>query len=1052
MTATKTRGSFLPISLALVFALIPLSFSAVAQEEDDQRRESESREIEEIVVTGFRGSLMQSLNDKRFARDIVDTINATDIGKFPDSNIAESLQRVTGVSIDRDGGEGRFITIRGLGPSFNLTTFNGRAVASDTPSRSFSYDTLAPEIIRSVQVYKTQNASLTEGGIGGLVNIRTAQPFDFKGRRLVGSVRTQYNDSSEEWNPRLAFLFSDRFNDDQSGLLLSWNYHKGEERIGSVNNFQWVPASQDTTDAGVVSDATELKRFPGPVWWAGPVRPTQLQLTDTFRPQSLNRKMDLEERERSTFNAVFQHAVSEDLTITVDALYSEFDVLREGVSAGNWFWNPVTNWDAEREDPALRQAYFDAIPGWVGWVPYETAEDHEQFHAYPSVPMHFVDANGTLTTMAHGSNGLASETFRNVRDTDMTVVGLNFDWQLGERLGFVGDLFYSQADDDDTGRNRIVTLETASATDWVAYDNTDGSVVPKILNFTSEDVIPEDFQIAQVQQAGQDISAENIGLKLDFTYELGGDFASALQFGAHFASNQKENTVYEENPIFQDVYKLNTQGFNAARAQLGLPNSEDFQRITLGSTTDDLSQLVTPGSLGLGLGVDDSTLFINDVDAYLAHITSESTIRAIEAANNPDVMAQFLSNIGYGGMDLWQAFNAAGGFNPQMTGDSYKIDEDTTALYANLQFEAEIGSMPLSGMLGLRYVETDIASTGTIRVLEDGVFTFPIPDPGGGDGTPGTGVPVFAAGGEIQAVKFDNKYDNLLPNLNLNLNITDDLIGRFAWSQAMTRPELEDIAPWLDYGSNFAGVSGLEDLNGNGLVDEEELAGVNGTASGSNPTLKPYVSTNIDLSLEWYYSDDSALTVAYFDKDVEDWITDEVQTELVPLASYPGGLAFFIDRPRNIDSADVDGVEFNWQHSLESGFGWQANLSFIDSNAVLGLDSNFSLVGLSDTRNLIVFYERGGFQTRLAYNWRDGFLQNVQDPSSNLANPEPQYVAEYEQYDFSASYRINENYVVLFEGINITDETTHKHGRYNNHFLEFIETGPRYRIGLRGNF
>jgi TonB-dependent receptor len=170
------------------------------------------------------------------------------------------------------------------------------------------------------------------------------------------------------------------------------------------------------------------------------------------------------------------------------------------------------------------------------------------------------------------------------------------------------------------------------------------------------------------------------------------------------------------------------------------------------------------------------------------------------------------------------------------------------------------------------------------------------------------------------------------------------------------------------------------------------------------------------------------------------------------LASYPDGVEFFINRPRNIDKADIDGWEINWQHTLDFGLGWQANYSSIDSNAVLDLDSDFSLEGLSDTYNIVVFYETDRFMIRVAHNWRENFLQNLQDQSSTLEFPEPQYTDDYKQWDISASYRINDMFRILFEGINITDEGTLKHGRYSNHFLEYIETGPRYRIGVRGTF
>jgi hypothetical protein len=139
-----------------------------------------------IVVTGLRASLDTSRGIKRASSGIVDAISTKDIGKLPDANLAESLQRITGVSIDRSGGEGAFITVRGFGPEFNTVLVNGRQVATPTdPSqasgRAFSFDTLASELVSGVEVYKSSTARFQSGGVGSTVNIKTARPFDYRG-------------------------------------------------------------------------------------------------------------------------------------------------------------------------------------------------------------------------------------------------------------------------------------------------------------------------------------------------------------------------------------------------------------------------------------------------------------------------------------------------------------------------------------------------------------------------------------------------------------------------------------------------------------------------------------------------------------------------------------------------------------------------------------------------------------------------------------------------------------------------------------------------------
>src|SRR3954466_2403702 len=173
--------------------LINPAFAQTAPEQDQQQGEV----LDEVVVTGLRGSLKASMDTKREAIGVVDAINAEDIGKFPDTNLSEALQRITGVSIDRRNGEGATVTARGFGPQFNMVTLNGRQMpAADAfgsggaavtgggvagNSRSFNFSNLAAESISAVEVYKTSRADIATGGIGASINVRTARPLDNDG-------------------------------------------------------------------------------------------------------------------------------------------------------------------------------------------------------------------------------------------------------------------------------------------------------------------------------------------------------------------------------------------------------------------------------------------------------------------------------------------------------------------------------------------------------------------------------------------------------------------------------------------------------------------------------------------------------------------------------------------------------------------------------------------------------------------------------------------------------------------------------------------------------
>src|SRR4051812_13401315 len=194
---------------------------AMAQEQDQQAGEV----LEEVVVTGLRGSLKASMETKRDAIGVVDAINAEDIGKFPDTNLSEALQRITGVSIDRRNGEGATVTARGFGPQFNLVTLNGRqmpaadAFANGTPtgggvfgnSRSFNFANLSAEAISAVEVYKTGRADIATGGIGASINIRTARPLDNDGLVLnlgAKALDDTTNRVGQDITPELSGIFS----------------------------------------------------------------------------------------------------------------------------------------------------------------------------------------------------------------------------------------------------------------------------------------------------------------------------------------------------------------------------------------------------------------------------------------------------------------------------------------------------------------------------------------------------------------------------------------------------------------------------------------------------------------------------------------------------------------------------------------------------------------------------------------------------------------------------------------------------------------------------
>ncbi|GGE19948.1 TonB-dependent receptor [Polymorphobacter glacialis] len=203
---------------------------------------------DEILVTGYRASLAGALNDKREAIGIVDVVRAEDIADFPDNNLAESIQRIPGVTITRDQGEGRNITVRGLGPTFTRVRINGIEGLSTTGgadasgganrSRSFDFNVFASELFNSITVRKSASADIEEGSLGATVDLMTARPFDYKDDFTVaGSAQIGINDLSNSVDPKFAGLISKKFADGKIGILLSAAYSKrgiAEEGLSTV--------------------------------------------------------------------------------------------------------------------------------------------------------------------------------------------------------------------------------------------------------------------------------------------------------------------------------------------------------------------------------------------------------------------------------------------------------------------------------------------------------------------------------------------------------------------------------------------------------------------------------------------------------------------------------------------------------------------------------------------------------------------------------------------------------------------------------------------------
>ncbi len=310
-------------SLRLGASITALTMAMIAGQAQAQETTTDGEEVEAVVVTGFRSSLDKALNVKRSEAAAVDSILAEDIGKFPDLNLSESIQRIPGVAITRDGGEGRQISVRGLGPQFTRVRINGMEALTTGGSadssggtnrgRSFDFNVFASDLFNSITVRKTAEASTEEGSLGATVDLRTARPFDYNGFAMAASALAGYNDLSEKVSPRGAFMISNTWADDTFGALLSVAYNKRQLVEEGASTVRWMNGLAANT--GFQSSSA-----PGI---------SLAQANAAFRPRFPRFDRFYSENERLGLTGSLQWRPAERTLVSFDALYAKFDQTRE---------------------------------------------------------------------------------------------------------------------------------------------------------------------------------------------------------------------------------------------------------------------------------------------------------------------------------------------------------------------------------------------------------------------------------------------------------------------------------------------------------------------------------------------------------------------------------------------------------------------------------------------------------------------------------------------------------------------------------------------------
>jgi TonB-dependent receptor len=405
---------------------------------------------------------------------------------------------------------------------------------------------------------------------------------------------------------------------------------------------------------------------------------------------------------------------------------------------------------------------------------------------------------------------------------------------------------------------------------------------------------------------------------------------------------------------------------------------------------------------------------------------------AIIAANGYSIL-NYLQGLHGAGQNVGACSNLSGAvpcngkyIMYQNLGGSQDITENTISPYFNMSTTTKVENMPLNINIGARYESTHVISAG-VSTLPTGQLSILATDHTayGFNSTP----PV--------PVSTESSYRYLLPNIDLSLGVTDTVKVRVDASRTLTRAPLSDLTP---------------DLN----VPSGQRVGAL-TATGGNPTLLPYLSDNLDFGAEWYYAPNSYVSADAFVKEVTNFVVGGTISQAINGVTLPSGspAIFSVTSQVNGPSAEVRGIELAWQYTIgDTGFGFSSNATFVSTNKPYDPSnltvSNFAVPGLANSYNFIPFYDKYGFQARLAINHQNEHLQNYgQTQNNSQFGIEPTFVNAATYVDFSTSYDINRHFSVYFEGMNLTDQSYSTHGRYKEQILDVVDTGRLFTLGVR---
>lgn len=1006
---------------AAVASVITLTAGSMAYAQD---------EGEEIVITGIKASLQAAMDIKRDSAGVVDAISAEDMGKFPDTNLAESLQRITGVSIDRTNGEGSRITVRGFGPDFNMVTLNGRTLPTGSAyggssgadaatrggnSRAFDFANLASESVSGVEVYKTGKANIAAGGIGASVNIKTARPLDgsdsgFKASIGAKAVSDTTNRTGDDLTPEVSGLVSWSDDADVFGVALSASYQERDSGFTGVTVNNWTVAAWGGGSATTIYDnPANSAKFKN--------APTVGQLYS--RPNDVRYTFSDRERDRTNAQLTFQYRPVENLTATLDYTFAQNNQTEHRGEVTTWVQNGSNITSVEFDNSTIK-------------TPKIIAESY----------------NGTRDI------GF-SQQYRSQEDT-LESAGLNLNWAVNDQLTLNVDLHDSTLESLPTGPGYSGELDVGvgapikTGATW----QFSGATIPNWTHTINGTLDQNDLSSSVMRVFSAEQISDVTQAKVDAQWKFD---EGRFDFGI-------ERREMGSNTISYNGNNNQVLGGWGASAPGEFP-AGSFEPFDVAGEFNDVS---TGNAPHIGYRAD-----ARDLAAFLVtrYNGAQKAYIGVEDKQIPGSIRNSKSN--------------------------NDIQEDTDAAYFQLSTAGKLGGFEVDVLTGLRYeTTTQVSSSDTPLAKEfvwnsDNDFTRVDLPPG-------------------SKTSVENNYDVLLPNLDVSVKLTDEVVTRFSAGKTMSRPGLGQLGAavsgyGIDGSSLLAGTS-VRASGSNPMLKPLESSNVDISLEWYFDDAS-YVSAGIwekrvinfvgtqqvvrsvgDIRDQTAGPRAIAARAALQSNNlaVDNGNLYAMMAILRDPTTYPTGgaalvanpglvqtlgenctaaacdfyptaedplMQFTMSSPVNNRTAKIYGAEFAGQHFFgDTGFGVMANYTIVRGDVKFrNLDitdlNQFALFGLSDTANLVAMYEKHGIEARVAYNWRDEFLNRT-----GAGNNNPGYIEAYSQIDANVTYHITDDLAVSLEAINITGEDRREHARNEQMLWGYDDLGARYQVGVRYTF